>query len=161
MKKIIVFLSFQLIYLGYSFANETCYKIDDQKIDSLFVASEKITSLTFTESLFLDTISENKKSQILAGVLAISLGYLGVHRFYLGHYQAGILDLGGTLATIASIVLFHISPNNLDALLFIGIPASVAFCLAQHVILDGILYLCVSKKTFDTNYRNNKAFIPW
>jgi TM2 domain-containing membrane protein YozV len=44
------------------------------------------------------------KSRMVAGVLALFLGYLGVHNFYLGHTGKGIAQL--LLTTVGWILLF-------------------------------------------------------
>jgi len=40
-----------------------------------------------------------QKSKVVAGILGILLGYLGVHNFYLGYTTKGILQLLLTVAT--------------------------------------------------------------
>jgi TM2 domain-containing membrane protein YozV len=39
------------------------------------------------------------EKKVVAGVLAITLGCLGIHKFYLGYQKAGIITLVLTLAT--------------------------------------------------------------
>lgn len=60
------------------------------------------------------------KSKIVAGVLAILLGGIGVHKFYLGKIGMGILYL---------------------CFCWTGIPAFVAF-------IEGIIYLCSNDENF-------------
>lgn len=38
-------------------------------------------------------VSEKSKSKVLAGLLAIFLGFLGIHNFYLGYVTKGIIQL--------------------------------------------------------------------
>ncbi len=68
--------------------------------------------------------STGEKSKIAAGVLAILLGGLGVHKFYLGQTGLGILYL----------VFF-----------WTFIPALVAF-------VEGIIYLTMSDDAFEAKY---------
>ncbi len=63
------------------------------------------------------------KSKIVAGILAILLGSIGIHKFYLGKVGAGILYL-----------LFC----------WTGIPAFVGF-------IEGIIYFCTSDENFMVN----------
>ncbi len=64
------------------------------------------------------------KSKTTAGILALFLGGIGVHKFYLGRIGSGILYL-----------LFC----------WTGIPAFVAF-------IEGIIYLCESEDEFQAKY---------
>ncbi len=43
---------------------------------------------------------EAVKKRIIAGLLAIGLGWLGVHRFYLGYYKIGLLQILFTVVTL-------------------------------------------------------------
>lgn len=74
---------------------------------------------------------ENKK--VVAGVLAILLGYLGIHKFYLGYKKEGIIQL------VASIVTC-------------GIAGIVSF-------VEGIIYLTKSDEDFYKTYQEGKK--PW
>lgn len=42
---------------------------------------------------------ENRKSKVVAGVLAIFLGSLGIHHFYLGNTKKGVIALLVTILT--------------------------------------------------------------
>jgi len=75
---------------------------------------------------------ENKK--ILAGVLAIFLGWLGVHKFFLGHTKEGIIHIIITIVSCGS------------AGSIIG-------------IIEGIIYLLKTDEEFYQTYQVNKR--PW
>ena len=78
---------------------------------------------------------ENSKSKVAAGVLAILLGGLGVHKFYLGRVGAGIVHI------ILSISV-------------IGIPVNWVICL-----IEAIIYLTKSDADFHQAYVvNRKSF---
>ncbi len=57
------------------------------------------------------------KSKTKAGLLAIFLGFLGIHNFYLGHYKkaivqliiGGIFFILGTIGLVVGIILFLVS----------------------------------------------------
>ena len=68
------------------------------------------------------------KSKIVAGLLALFLGNLGVHRFYLGNTKAGIINL----------VLF---------ILILPIPILMLISL-----IEGIKYLTMSQEKFNQEY---------
>ena len=77
------------------------------------------------------------KNHIAAGVLAILLGALGVHKFYLGYTKEGVIMLLVTLLTF-------------------GIGASV---MAIIGIVEGILYLVKSDEEFYYTYEAGNK--PW
>jgi len=86
---------------------------------------------------------ENKK--ILAGILAIILGSLGVHKFILGYQKEGFILLG---VTIAAYVLSCVGVG----LLFVWIPGLVG-------LIEGIIYLTKSDEEFYNTYQVGKK--PW
>ncbi|MBP5300323.1 MAG: TM2 domain-containing protein [Victivallales bacterium] len=65
---------------------------------------------------------EAKNKKIVAGVLAILLGGLGVHKFYLGYIKAGIIQLilsflcgiGGLLGLIEGIIYLTKSDDEFE-----------------------------------------------
>ncbi len=71
---------------------------------------------------------ENKK--VVAGVLAIVLGGLGVHKFYLGYTKEGIIQLIISLATCGTLGILG--------------------------IIEGIIYLTKSDEEFYQTYQANK-----
>lgn len=78
---------------------------------------------------------ENSKSKVAAGLLALLLGGLGVHKFYLGRVGAGIVHI------ILSITV-------------IGIPVNWIICL-----IEAILYFTKSDAEFHQTYVvNRKSF---
>ncbi|MFI0428742.1 TM2 domain-containing protein [Mariniflexile sp. HMF6888] len=88
---------------------------------------------------FAKTSGENKK--ILAGVLAIFLGALGVHKFILGYTKEGIIIL------VITLIL---------GILTCGIAGWVMGILG---LIEGIIYLTKSDEEFYNTYQiGNK---PW
>ena len=75
------------------------------------------------------------KDRTVAGILAILLGGLGVHRFYLGQIGLGFLYL-----------LFF----------WTFIPGIIG-------VVDGVIFLVKPQEEFDLKYNNGKASspIPW
>jgi len=76
--------------------------------------------------------------KIIAGVLAILLGALGIHKFYLGYTQAGIIML------VISIVAGAFT---------CGIGASVMGLVG---LIEGIIYLTKTDAEFNATYVNGK-----
>ena len=77
-----------------------------------------------------------KKDKVAAGVLAILLGYFGVHKFYLGCTTAGLIML---LLTIFGI--------------FLVFPPLIISIIA---LVEGIIYLTKTDEEFEQLYVINK-----
>ena len=71
-----------------------------------------------------------EKSKITAGILAILLGGLGIHKFYLGYTKAGVIQLVISLVTCG--------------------------VLAILALIEGILYLTKSDEDFYQQYAVEK-----
>ncbi|MEC4115987.1 TM2 domain-containing protein [Myroides phaeus] len=71
---------------------------------------------------------ENKK--VLAGILGIIFGYLGIHKFYLGYTKEGIIQL---IISVCSC----------------GVLGIIGF-------IEGIIYLTKSDEEFYQTYQANK-----
>lgn len=78
--------------------------------------------------------TQSKKEKIPAGLLAIFLGALGIHKFYLGYNKEGVITLVISLATC-------------------GIGASIMEIIG---IIEGIIYLTKSDDEFTNTYVYNK-----
>jgi len=81
--------------------------------------------------------TEPKKKKIVAGLFAILLGGLGIHKFYLGYKTAGIIHL---LIFFIGIIPFFIGTIVID---LIG-------------LIEGIIYLTKSDEEFERTYVVNK-----
>lgn len=78
------------------------------------------------------------KDHVAAGLLAIILGSLGIHKFYLGYNTSGFIMLGVTI---------------LGSLITFGLAGGV---MALIGLIEGILYLTKSQSEFDQMYVFNK-----
>ncbi|WP_254786822.1 TM2 domain-containing protein [Methylomonas sp. LWB] len=58
---------------------------------------DKVTEVSLVGAYLME--SQPVKSRIVAGLLGISLGAVGLHRIYLGFYTIGIVQILVTLAT--------------------------------------------------------------
>ncbi len=81
--------------------------------------------------------SEGSNKRILAGVLAIFFGALGIHKFVLGYYKEGVIML------VVSLLSFGF----------------LAALMALVGLVEGILYLTKSDTEFYTTYQVNQR--PW
>ena len=82
------------------------------------------------------------KNKVAAGVLAIVVGGLGIHKFYLGYIVPGIVLL---VASIISIV---------TAIILIGVVGLLV--IAVICLIEGILYLTKSDEEFHEIYVVNR-----
>ena len=78
------------------------------------------------------------KDHVAAGLLAIFLGALGIHKFYLGYNTAGFIMLAISVA--ASFITF----------------GAAAVVMAIIAIIEGIIYLTKSQTEFEQIYVFNK-----
>lgn len=85
----------------------------------------------------------NKK--LIAGLLGIFLGSLGVHKFFLGNTQPAILMLAGT---IGGWILGFIGSFIIVGAVFFLVP----FVIGVIGLIEGILYLTKSDQEFYQTY---------
>jgi len=117
-------------------------KFEDELKDSAkkFGEEAKSAAKEFKESWNETTHSgENKK--VLAGILAILLGGLGVHKFILGYNKEGVILL------ILTIII---------GALTCGVASWVVWVIT---VVEGIIYLTKSDEEFYDTYQLNKR--PW
>lgn len=133
-------------------AIESPYKTDDSVIENLFAESSEIeySNLSEIQGILLPTASlpaqlndDNKK--IIAGLLGIFCGSLGLHRFYLGHNQAGLIYLG---TTVVSAIAGLFCP-------FVWALPSLVGLLG---LVDGIMILIDET---GTKYNDKKKLLMW
>lgn len=121
--------------------------LDDAKESSKeFTSEAKSTAREFSESAketFSNNPGENKK--VLAGILGILFGGLGVHKFILGYNKEGIILLSITLVGILLTCL-------LIGAFIVWIPGLIG-------VIEGIIYLTKSDEEFYATYQVGKK--PW
>ena len=85
-----------------------------------------------------------KNSRLAAGLLALLLGFIGIpgiHKFYLGYTNAGlIMLLGGWIGGVITCGLAWVVMSIIS-------------------IIEGIMYLCLTDEEFDV--RHNQGRTPW
>ena len=109
-----------------------------------FANEAKATASEFADSA-KETFGSNENKKILAGILGILFGGLGVHKFILGYNKEGGILLG---ATIAGVLLSCLGIG----LLFVWIPGVIG-------LIEGIIYLTKSDEEFYNTYQVEKK--PW
>lgn len=119
---------------------------DAKEATSDFAEDAKETAKEFTDSAkeaFSNASGDNKK--ILAGIMAIIFGSLGVHKFILGYQKEGFILLGATLISYVLVCLV------IGAFL-LWIPGLIG-------LIEGIIYLTKSDEEFYNTYQVGKK--PW
>ena len=107
-----------------------------------FGSEAKKTASEFADGL-KSAGGDNKK--ILAGILAIILGSLGIHKFVLGYQKEGIILL---VVTVIGMVLSCI-----------GIGIFVVWATGLIGLIEGIIYLTKSDEDFYNTYQVGRK--PW
>lgn len=125
-------------------ANE--FAEDTKRTAREFSEGAKKTANEFSEGArdaFNSASGENKK--VLAGILGILVGSLGVHKFVLGYNKEGGIMLGITLVGII--------------LSCVGIGVFVVWLMGLIGLIEGIIYLTKSDAEFYATYQVGKK--PW
>lgn len=87
--------------------------------------------------------TDNKK--LLAGILAILFGSLGIHKFILGYTKEGIILIGATLVGYIT--------------LCVAVGAFILMATGLVGLIEGIIYLTKSDEEFYQTYQVGKK--PW
>jgi TM2 domain-containing membrane protein YozV len=85
--------------------------------------------------------SEIQSKKLAAGLLGILLGGLGIHKFYLGYQQEGVIML-----------LVTILVGGFGTIITCGLGASVLFVMPTIGLIEGIMYLTKSDQDFADTY---------
>ena len=107
--------------------------LDFEVSDTNAIDIYRVAGLSGSTSSVLPGVTERRKERIVAGILGILLGGLGIHKFYLGYNKAGIIHL---------------------AVFFIGmIPFGLGtFVIAVIGLIEGIIYLVKTDEEFEQTY---------
>ncbi len=118
---------------------------DAKEKASEFASEAKQTAREFSEGAkeTFNNVSDNKK--VLAGIMGILFGGLGIHKFVLGYNKEGGILLGITLIGIL--------------LSCIGIGIFVVWITGLIGFIEGIIYLTKSDAEFYNTYQAGKK--PW
>ncbi len=109
-----------------------------------FADEAKKTANEFTESA-KEAFQGGENKKLLAGILAIILGSLGVHKFILGYQKEGFILLGASIVGYATLCLF------------VGIFILMATGIVG--LIEGIIYLTKSDEEFYNTYQAGQK--PW
>ncbi len=115
---------------------------DAKEAASDFADEAKKTANEFSEGL-KNASGDNKK--ILAGILGIIVGSLGIHKFILGYQKEGFILLG---ITVVGMVLTCV-----------GVGVFLVWATGLVGLIEGIIYLTKSDEEFYNTYQVGKK--PW
>ena len=118
---------------------------DDVKEPADKVSEEAKSAAKDIKESWNETTSSKENKKLLAGLLALLVGYLGVHKFILGYNKEGFILLGGFVVGL------------LTYCFIIGIFIIMAVAIVPFI--EGIIYLTKSDEDFYQTYQENKR--PW
>lgn len=118
---------------------------DDVKETADKVSEEAKSAAKDIKESWNETTSSKENKKLLAGLLALLVGYLGVHKFILGYNKEGFILLGGFVVGL------------LTYCFIIGIFIIMAVAIVPFI--EGIIYLTKSDEDFYQTYQENKK--PW
>ena len=88
-----------------------------------------------------DAVAQASEKKVIAGVLALILGGLGIHKFYLGYTNEGIIML---LVTVVG--------GGFGSALTCGLLAPLVMVMPIFGLIEGIMYLTKSDEDFAATY---------
>ncbi|MFK7601194.1 NINE protein [Deinococcus sp. SM5_A1] len=99
------------------------------------------------------------QKRLIAGLLAIFLGSLGVHKFYLGMNTQGIMILGANIGVWILALLIGVVTLGFGLIITLPLAGLVSAALGLLGLVEGILYLTKSDADFGRDYLVGKK--PW
>lgn len=99
------------------------------------------------------------QKRLIAGLLGIFLGSLGVHKFYLGLNTQGIMILGVNIGVWVLALLVGLVTFGLGLIVTLPLAGLVSSALGLLGLIEGILYLTKSDADFQRDYLIGKK--PW
>ncbi|RMB63386.1 TM2 domain-containing protein [Dokdonia sinensis] len=108
-----------------------------------FASEAKESAKEMKEEWNRMTNSNTDNKKVLAGILAIFLGSLGIHKFVLGYQNEGIILLVASVVGYLTICLLGLGFIILSATGIIG-------------LIEGIIYLTKTDEEFYQTYQANK-----
>lgn len=107
--------------------------ITETEVENLFL-DDASSALYIPGTVSSEEVPASAKSKVVAGVLSILLGALGIHKFYLGYIKEGAITLA--LTFVGGFITFGL--------------AAAAMCVVGWI--EGIIYLSKDKGDFYSTY---------
>lgn len=86
-------------------------------------------------------VGQANEKKLIAGILALLLGGLGIHKFYLGYTNEGLIML---LVTVVG--------GGVGSAVTCGLMAPIAIVMPIFGLIEGIMYLTKSDEEFAATY---------
>lgn len=99
------------------------------------------------------------QKKLIAGLLAIFVGSLGVHKFYLGMTNPGLLLLGTNIGVWILALILGLLTLGIGLVVTLPLAILVSSALAVLGLVEGILYLTKTDADFQREYLIGKK--PW
>lgn len=99
------------------------------------------------------------QKKLIAGLLAIVLGSLGVHKFYLGMNTPGLIMLGANIGVWILAFLLGLITLGFGLILTVPLAGLISTALGLLGLVEGVLYLTKSDEEFYGQYVLGKK--PW
>lgn len=106
-----------------------------------------------------DVPAEIAQKRLIAGLLGIVLGSLGVHKFYLGMNTPGVIMLGVSLGVWVLALLLGLLTLGFGLILTLPLAALISGAVGLLGLVEGILYLTKSDEAFYREYVIGQK--PW
>lgn len=109
--------------------------------------------------LATDVPADIAQKRLIAGLLGIVLGSLGVHKFYLGLNTPGVIMLGVSIGVWVLAFLLGLLTLGFGLILTLPLAALVSGAVGLLGLIEGILYLTKSDEAFYREYVIGQK--PW
>jgi TM2 domain-containing membrane protein YozV len=162
MKKFTLVLSI-LVFSGVSLVEASSYKISDKEIDAMF---DQAVEVNLFESTYISPLSgipmhfstvQGEKSNTIAGLLGIFLGWTGIHRWY----SDSPLSVWGIYAGISfgGICIGVVGGNWVWGML--RYCTYLPSCVGVVGLVDGIIMLTGSQEEYESKWKGSEKLFNW
>ncbi len=156
-------------------AHASEFKVNQEGLELKF---NQAVEVSLYDSKLLDNTSQEfagrEINQNMAGIAAICCGSFGLHRFYMGHTDAGLKHLGttflvGILGVAAIYTLIATGPGSSSSSASAGVLSAVgyasytlAYCISGahglYTLVEGIMYLTMPEEKFQSKIVKDPRF---
>ncbi|MCX8478261.1 MAG: TM2 domain-containing protein [Chitinophagales bacterium] len=155
MKKLLVLIT--VLFAGVQLSSASSYKLDAVALETKFSSAEEISMDEINVNISnLPSLSAAEKDKVMAGLLGIVCGGLGLHRFYMGQNKAGFIYLGAFCGLSLIYGVISVVTAGIGSVLFpmVMVPSLIG-------AIDGVMYLIATDEEFKQKYLGNQKFIQW